>query len=252
MRLVLASTPRSGNTLLRGLLAGVYGLQQFAVHDVADLDWRNLPMRSIVQIHWHRTASFLQLLEDNSFRPITIARHPFDVLLSILHFSSREPATRRWLLGEGGDEASIHGANPMQQEFARYATGGRAGKLLSITPQWWRDGAVIKLRYEDLVRDTARTLQVLESEFGPPLADTTQVIAQHALDELRTSSSNMHFWQGTPGLWKSLLTNDVAHAIAAAHPDVFATLDYPTEQDRWPGEHDVNSAWVRVAIPLPA
>src|SRR5690349_13169897 len=117
MRLALVSTPRSGNTWLRGLLAGLYGLQQRAVHDPAEINWAELPDRSIVQVHWLRTDEFARELERRGVRVVTIARHPLDVLISILHFSRREPNTRHWLRGEGDGEALIRAAAPGDAAF---------------------------------------------------------------------------------------------------------------------------------------
>src|SRR5262245_44560627 len=84
LRIVVISTPRSGNTWLRHLLAKIYGSQELAVHNPADVDWAAIPVDCILQIHWRPTPEFLSLLERHGFRVVVLARHPFDVLLSIL------------------------------------------------------------------------------------------------------------------------------------------------------------------------
>ena len=87
-----------------------------------------------------------------------LARHPLDVLVSILHFASHEPQTARWLDGEGGDESSILGAEPASAAFLASATGPRARALLAVTPEWWPHGGVA-VRYEDAVGSPEAALE---------------------------------------------------------------------------------------------
>jgi hypothetical protein len=249
MRLALVSTPRSGNTWLRGLLAGAYRLEQRAVHDPADLDWPSLPARCIVQVHWPRSEAFLQLLASSGFRPVVISRHPLDVLVSILHFCSHTPETKMWLLGMAGDETAIHGAGPFDQAFTDYATGPRAQALLSVTPDWWCDDEGIKFRYEDLVAATAPVLVQASEGLGPFVEDVAAVISSQSLQSLRATSVNEHFWQGTPGLWKRLLTQVQAESIARVHQGVLMRLGYDLDQPQWPSEEQVASAWATLASP---
>lgn len=102
MRLAIISTPRSENTWFRYILSNLYGLEQYAIHRPNDLDWGTLPENCVVQIHWHKSLEISTLLESHGFQVLTIARHPLDVLISILHFSMFEPQTACWLDGEGG------------------------------------------------------------------------------------------------------------------------------------------------------
>lgn len=150
MRLLVVSTPRSGNTWFRRLLAGALDLAEFAVHRPDDLDWTTLPERCIVQLHWRPRPDILQICADFGFRPVLIVRHPLDVLISILHFCNFEPETEFWLDGEGGGERAIKGQDPTSQAFSTYATGPRASALLAVSAEWIRAG-VPYVRYENLV-----------------------------------------------------------------------------------------------------
>lgn len=246
MRLALISTPRSGNTWLRALLAGLYDLQQFAVHDPASVDWANLPARSIVQVHWPRTDVLANTLAANDIRVVTIARHPLDVLISILHFSRREPQTRHWLLGEGDGELDIRGRSPGDTRFQSYAVGTRAGDLLAVTPQWWNEPGVVRARYESLVTSTEDALRSFERAMGSAVVDVRAVVDSQTLAALRPTSRNDHFWQGRPGLWQSLLTKEQAEAISQAHPGVFDTLGYSIERAALPGKASAAEAWRKI------
>lgn len=247
MRLALISTPRSGNTWLRGLLAGLYGLEQRAVHDPDVLDWATLPARCIVQVHWHRTDALVRTLAASGFRPVVIARHPLDVLISILHFCSHSRNTRHWLLGAGGDESAIQGARPSDPVFTSYMTGGRAQALLSVTPAWWSAIGAVTVRYEDLALATIPSLARLAEVLGPPLGDAAAVASSNSLSALRSTSTNQHFWQGTPGLWKRLLSRAQVQAAAQAYREVFSELGYAPDQVDWPDDAQIASDWDKLA-----
>src|SRR5690606_3590182 len=76
LRIAVLSTPRSGNTWLRHLLASLFDLWQHAVHRPSDLDWDALPERAVVQLHWHRVEPLVSLVEQHRFRVAVLARHP--------------------------------------------------------------------------------------------------------------------------------------------------------------------------------
>src|SRR5438093_10973655 len=136
VRIVLLSTPRSGNNWLRHLLTNLYDVPGLSIHNPADVQWEALPPHCILGIHWHPVPAFVSLLERHGFRSVALVRHPLDVLISILHFALHAP-TARWLEGEGGDEGPIYGAMPRSTAFLEYAAGTRATALLSVSREWW-------------------------------------------------------------------------------------------------------------------
>ena len=247
MKLALVSTPRSGNTWLRYLLSAVFDLQQYAVHDPAALEWRALPQRCIVQMHWNRTADIQAVFEEAGFQVITIKRHPLDVLLSILHFCANEPQTRSWLLGEGGNEDSLHGKTPCDPEFLHYATGSRAKALLSVSAQWWSRPDVIGISYEDLVRDTVGTFDTSYRQLGEYRRSLQDVVSELTLDRLRPTSQNSHFWNGQPGLWRQMIPESIALAIASVHPQVLIELGYGVDNPSSPTQAQAVQRWLDLA-----
>src|SRR5258707_11314411 len=60
LRLALISTPRSGNTWARALLANLYDLVEIPVHRPDEIDWENLPKRCVIQLHWYHEESFIE------------------------------------------------------------------------------------------------------------------------------------------------------------------------------------------------
>jgi hypothetical protein len=249
LRVAVVSTPRSGNTWVRTLVAGTFGLQQVASHELSDDDWRSLPANCALQIHWRREPEFVARLDEYGFRVLTVARHPLDVLISVLHFSTHTAETARWLCGRGGDESTIWAAMPRSRPFVEYATGPRAAELLAITCDWWGQSGVIGVRYEDIVADPVTELAKLSGPLGPTRTAPAAVAEEATLVNLRRHSVNSHFWQGRPGLWRSLLPTAEAREIAAAVAPVVATLGYTCDPDPDldPGSADRN--WVALAGP---
>jgi hypothetical protein len=247
-RLAVVSTPRAGNTWLRHLLRSLFRFDhpggELAVHLPGDVPWASLPERCVLQLHWHRIHSFTSLLEAHGFQVVTLARHPIDVLISILRFAPYQPATARWLDGEGGDERSILGVSPRDPAFLAYATGPRAKALLSVSREWWEAADGLRLRYEDLVSDTRGTLRRLaDAVGGVPLERISGAIEANSKQRLRESGHGPHIWKGQPGIWSALLTAPEAERIAAAHPEVFRDLGYTCEPDRSLSAERADEQW---------
>jgi hypothetical protein len=243
LRIAVVSTPRAGNTWVRHLLGTAYQLPHLARHAMADPDWAALPPEVVLQLHWRRTPDFAAKLEAHGFRVVTVARHPLDVLISILHFCVHESESEHWLLGAGGSEADIYGAMPGSRTFVEYARGPRAAELLAVTPDWWAQPGVVGVRYEDLVADTEAELRRMEDALGPVRCGSrAEAVAACAMGKLRQRSTNSHFWQGRPGLWRHLLPPAEADEIAAALPD----LGYPMDPDPALDPLTADRHWVRL------
>jgi hypothetical protein len=249
LRLVIASTPRCGNAWLRHLLHSIYDLSSLSVHNPADVNWAELPTRCIIQIHWHPTPPFLEQLDTHRFHVLTLARHPLDVLLSILHFALYDSSTARWLEGENGSERSIFGAMPCSSAFLEYATGQRAGALLSVSREWAARPGVRTIRYEDLVRDPHGRMEQLAQELGMP--------ASHAIDDAISAQSlanrrqtdkahHYHYWQGKPGQWKHLLPATHARQIEGALREHFQALGYVCDPDPALDVRQADANWIEL------
>jgi hypothetical protein len=248
LRLALVSTPRSGNTWLRHLLKAIYQLdrpgEELAVHRPDDVPWTTLPPRCVLQLHWHFGEPFRSLLEEHQFRVVTLARHPIDVLISVLRYASNETETWRWLDGEGGDEESIVDVTPRDPAFLDYAISPRASALLSVSRGWWRAPGCHRLRYEDLVADPPSTLKRLCNAIGEvPLERIRQATRDNTLNCLRSRGHRLHVWKGYPGLWRILLTGPEAERIAEHHADVFRELGYTCDSELALEEELVDANW---------
>ena len=246
-RLLIASTPRTGNTWLRKQLGELLGLAELAVHTPDELDWTALPARTLVQLHWLPEPQFCERLRQHGFRTLVIARHPLDVLISILHFAPHEPNTARWLDGAGGDESAIIGQSPVSPATLQYGCSPRFRALLDISTAWWQRAGVVRIRYEDAVADTRAALQRACDALGSPSPTLENVVERNAFDRLRTTSTNQHFWRGQPGLWRRLLPADIASAVYRANEPCFRALGYSLDADTGIDRHGALANWRAVA-----
>lgn len=218
---------------LRRLLISLAPAVELSVDTPAGVPWDDLPADVVVQLHWPPTTQLQHDLKAAGFSTVALARHPLDVLLSILQFAQHEARTARWLNGAEGNEIDLIDADPCSAAFLAYATSPRAQALLSLTPSWWHSSQLdTRVRYEDLVASPETELVRVGSELGLSTSAVETAIAHNTLERLRAETASSHFWRGEPGLWRSLLPPAVAEEIAAHHESSFATCDYVLDPDR--------------------
>ena len=228
---------------LRRQLVQLYGLEEVSAHTPREVDWEGLPERCVLQIHWPRTRAFRTTLRRNGFRVVVLARHPLDVLLSILQFAPHEPETARWLDSLYGDEQAIIGATPVSRAFVDYATGPRARALLDISLQWWRHD-LVSLHYEELASDPARQLhRIVDAVRVSPALRPEDVGDAVTFEGLKNEATNHHFWQGQPYHWRELLPAHVAEAAAAPYARLLHTLGYSLDPDTTLTDEMAHARW---------
>ncbi|MEO6810811.1 MAG: sulfotransferase domain-containing protein [Isosphaeraceae bacterium] len=233
-RIAIVSSPRSGNTWLRGMLSRVFGLQEFAIHTPEELDWDHAPQRCVVQIHWMRTEPFTTLLEQHGFQVVTLARHPLDVLLSALNYNSYMHLDKACLQGPSCPACAILEAKPRDPAFLDYCCTGEGPLILSHSPDWWSAPGVHRVRYEALVQKPHETLGALVADLGLDARKSIdEAVADYDMKSLRSvrEVTHYHYWQGRPGHWRTMLPAAEARQIAATHTEVFNTLGYLCDPD---------------------
>ncbi len=249
LRIAIVATPRSGNTWLRHLLSSLYELENIVIDRPEELPVDRLPARCVIQLHWSAEPGLIRRFQEHQITPVTIARHPCDVLVSILHFSTTWPNTALWCGGHCGDESSIAGRLPASSEFLRYAIGPRARHLLEVSPGWWQSGAACCVRYESLVANTAAELRRLADRLEPVDDESIQqAVRENSMEYLQSLVHNQHYWRGRPGAWREFLPEATAREIIAAHGDLFEVTGYPTDVDTGLDERQSDRNWLNQEV----
>jgi SAM-dependent methyltransferase len=229
---------------LRRLVLALGPARELSVDTPAAVVWKDLPDDVVLQLHWPPADDLTGLLAEHGFATVVLARHPLDVLVSILQFAQFEGRTARWLNGAGGNELGLVGAGPCSDAFRAYATSERATRLLEVTPLWWASGRLdARARYEDLVARPAEELTRLAHELGLGADAVDAAVATTTIDALRAETASAHFWRGHPGLWRSLLPAEVAGEIAAAHAPVLNAGGYDADPDPELTEAAAEARW---------
>jgi hypothetical protein len=223
------------------MLGASLNVRDIAAHSPDDIDWNSLPDGFITAMHWHYTTQMQRLLYEKKIETLVTVRHPLDVLISILQFCQFEPATAQWLNGEGGNEASLMGANPTDRCFLDYALSDRAAALLSVSLEWAPAAKAI-VHYEDLVENPHQTMSsVLKILEEPQAQGLDDVILAYRFPELKAVIHH-HAWRGQPGLWKSVVVEEYRQAIYQRHRGVFDGFGYRIEAQK-PEVEEARSQW---------
>ncbi len=226
-RLALVGTPRAGSGWVRKVVAEVLRAEELPAMHPADLDWNELPERFVIQLSWSRTRVLERALREQGITVVSVARHPLDVLLSILDFSQDDHAGVTWLDGHEGDEESLRGAHGADPAFLEWAVGPRARLLLSLTPQWWQSPITHRLHYEDLLAAPDAGFAALFGECElEPLGDTQQAVANNASARLRPATSTEQSRRVSRGDWRTALSAAQVELLVGAHRDVMVSLGY--------------------------
>ena len=251
LRIAIVSTPRSGNTWFRRLLAMTYVLQEWAVHNPADLDWAGLSSRCLLQLHWHRVEPFTSLLDQNRFRVVVLSRHPLDVLISILHFAASRAPDGPMAGGRRGQRGPDLRCTAVQPGLPGVWHGTQGGGFAQCQPRVETgDGLPLPPLRGSCPRPRRRAEAAGEGVGYPAAPEAIAgAIAANSLEKLRATSHNQHFWQGRPGLWKALLPAKEARRIARAHPTVFQGGGYECDPDESLDHCRADANWLPAQAP---
>lgn len=251
LRLAILSTPRTGNTWTRAMLAALYDLEPIPVHDPDEIPWENLPRRCVIQLHWYPIEPFLTQLRDHGVRVVVLARHPFDTLLSWLNYNYYRHQDG-YCLGAGTClDCAIVGASPRSEAFLEWTRQEYARCFLYHSPSWWIQPGAIRLRYEDLVAAPQEVLERLAAEVGEPLRRPIAAVVEETSIQRRKPGQetwHFHFWQGQPGLWRKLIPAAEARAIAASIPQPFEMLGYACDPDESLEGVQADLNWLRLQL----
>jgi hypothetical protein len=218
LRILILSTPKTGNTWLRHLLAGEYRLPQFYVPpplDCAKLD--KAGERWVTHYHIRPNPEVLSWIRTNRAVVITTIRHPGDVLLSLydhVHDFRNETLNQDFL------------RRMLWTGFARngmttYAANQPFSADLDCSLEWMACEGTHTVRYEDLRADPVAALRDVTSRIHPaPLERIEAAVEMCGIDLMRSMAGEFSgfFRQGRVGDWRQMLAPDVVEVLRRQPP----------------------------------
>ena len=161
LKIMILSTPKTGNTWLRWLLHYAYDLPIVEL----PMEWSEavalqLPRRFVTHQHLTPEPGLVRWLERNGVVVLTTVRHPGDTFLSLFHFlkwnRERLDAATEALLKDA-DHPGKHALRYVQFPFPQ---------IYALSLAWARLGAHV-VRYEDLLADPVAQLRAVTARIAP-------------------------------------------------------------------------------------
>lgn len=226
-RLAIVGTPQTGDAWIRTVLADILDANELPVQHPADVDWAGLPDRFVIQLHWQRSQFLEGMLRERGVQVISTARHPLEVLLSILAHAQHDESTIPSRSLEARNRAQLRGLGAGDPAFVEWAVSSRACLLLSLTPEWWAKPTTHRLRYEQLMDDPHGEFVALLARCElEPVTDPRVVLERHSVSRADALDRDVEASSASPIAWRETLPADFVDTLTATHREVFVGLGY--------------------------
>jgi Sulfotransferase domain len=230
LKILIASTPKTGNTWLKSLLASVYQLPMVDLPLAFSADAaEECGRRWIAHQHYMVDANLLTWAKQHKVVLITTIRHPGDVLVSLYHYVHNYHTTKAKEFG-GGLTALVGDQDKMGQHTLAFVEDFYF-ILLNISITWMYAGASQVVRYEDLWRDPIGVLEALTARIQPVARDVIErAVDQHDITLVRklSGANALFFRQGSIGGWHDAIPAPIVDRLRdmEPYPALFTALGY--------------------------
>jgi hypothetical protein len=229
LKILVTSTPKTGNNWIKQLLAAAYHLPMGKLQEpfvAGQLD--GLGDRWIGHQHYYPTQELLDWIAARNVVVVTTARHPGDVLVSLYyHIRNRQHGPGDRVGRATTMESDRRGPGKYTAKYVRQ----EFFLVLDVSIAWMRSGSSLIVRYEDMWRDPVGTLTELTSQIAPLSQDRiVRAVAQCQIGKLRGmyDPKGRFFRKGTIGNWVQELPDEIKELFRRyePYPTQFATLGY--------------------------
>ena len=191
LRIAVISPPHSGDDLLARLLSEAIGADEIEFGHPGDVDWEHLPEEFVLRLHWQSTRRLRAVLNEKGIRVVGLARHPFDLLLSMNASVKSADDRLDSAASEESQEARLRTAGLSDETFIRWATSEPIKESVSITAGWWKSPSTVRVVYEELLSDPEGTvLRTLEDCGLGGSIDRSHLASLIARSRLRTVAAH--------------------------------------------------------------
>jgi hypothetical protein len=221
LKLLIVSTPKTGNTWVKHLLSVVYDLPIVQIplrttFSVEGLD--GLGERWIAHQHYYPVMSLLRWAEQEYVRFVTTIRHPGDFLMSLYYHVHNQRRHHRNHAGLAARmEHDRHGPGESMAEYVRqefyYA--------FNMSIAWMRSGLSVVVRYEDLRYEPATVLANVTAQivdFSQERIDRAVTRCEIGRMRRRFDPRGRFFRKGAVGGWAQELPERVVRLLRQCEP----------------------------------
>jgi hypothetical protein len=227
LKIVILSSPKTGNTWLRWLLHYAYGLRIVEL----PLHWapgcaNDLPPRFVTHQHLFPGESLVRWLVESRAVVLTTIRHPADTFLSLFHYAKwHETGPAAAILKQDGDRPGKNALRYVNYSFPQ---------VYAISLAWARLGSHV-VRYEDLLVDPLSQLRDVTSKIMPLDEERLQAAVLLCKPEHLTGPGGIDPRQlrtRTARQWTQELPSEIVDAMASIQPYASACKMYGYDWSR--------------------
>jgi sulfotransferase family protein len=239
LKILIVSTPRTGNTWLQHLLAAAYDLPM--VDFVRPQTWEEVDREYsesgwVGKYHWRPQSETFQWALGRNVVLVTMVRHPADVLVSLYHYVNNlaervaiDPEAVRFLFSSSKRRSNL-AAIPWTEGLEGYVRT-KFFFSLNFSIGWLQSGLSYGVRYEDLWHCPISTLRALTDHIRPlPLRTIEEAVERCKIETLRhdAGEGGIFFRSGGVGNWKSSLPASIVELFwkVPPYPLQFKWLGY--------------------------
>ena len=250
LKILIVSTPRSGNTWVKYCLSLIYDLPvvEFPTPEFwRDFDceqYDKLGSRWIAHQHLLPFEPFVRWAQDRGVVMLTTVRHPADILVSLYYYIQNfahktqiDSETVELLVSNEAMEKS-RASSEARTALESYVQE-KFFKTLHFSIAWLQRDLSYGIRYEDLWYSPVKTFQALTSQICPvPLQSLAKTVEKCRLEQMRieVGEDALFFRGGGVGGWKSSLPPSIIQLLRQLppYPLQFKWLGYTLEPDAAP------------------
>jgi hypothetical protein len=237
MRIIIASTPKTGNIWAKCLLANIYNLQilfkppsnEKQLKESIQQGW--FEENSIFHQHFSPTETFFNLVDSIHCQIITTLRNPYDTFVSLFHFVQNFPKQFN------RPEDPLHvlcGKSIDHPDVLNYISQGEQGFGLHIqvASDWLESGKTIILRYENLQETPFQELKKATDRISPASSATIREAIQACRAEkmrFQKKAWAKHIRKAEMGDWQNHLTEAHLEVFRTNHRALIQKLGYKVE-----------------------